>query len=157
MESSTKDINYRVLEGMMTHDDVEPENRGITRGTVIILGTLGVFLIAAIIAVMVFVGNAGTAKREKHERMETIASSFSEGQPWEQVKSESPSDNAKGWLVKEWAVNSQSEVEAATAKLGITMSDVAYRAGCTEGSNGEFLIQVCSSLGDRNLSLVIGQ
>lgn len=157
MESSTKDISFSALEGMMTHDEEETATGGITRGTAIIIGTLGIFVIAAIIAIMTFVGNAQTAERERHARMEAVAASFSEGQQWEQVSSESPSENSKGWLVKEWNVNSQSEVVAATEKLGITMADIAYRTGCKEGSNGEFLVQVCSSLDNRNLKMVIGQ
>lgn len=156
MESSTKDISFSALEGMMQDEEEDRQPAKLSRGALIIIGTLGLFLIAAIIAVMTFVGNAQTAEREKHVRMEAVAASFSEGQQWEQVKSESPSENSRGWLVKEWTVNSQSEVTAATEKLGITMADIAYRAGCKEGSNGEFLVQVCSSLGDRNLTMVIG-
>lgn len=157
MESSTKEITNHVLDSMMQHEELEPESRRITRGTVIILSTLAVFLIGAVIAIMGFVDNAQSAKEAKHQRMESIASTFSEGQAWEQVKNEKPSDNSKGWLVQEWLVTSQSEVQTATENLGIVMSDVAYRAGCKEGNDGELIVQVCSSPSSRTLSLVIGE
>lgn len=157
MESSTKEINNHVLDSMMAHDDPEPETGRITRGTAIVLSVIGVLLIGVVIVIMTFVGNAQSAEATKHARMESIASTFSNGQSWEQVKKESPSENSKGWLVQEWNINSQSEVVTATEKLGIAMSDVAYRDGCKDGLDGDLIVQVCSSPNSRELTLVIGE
>lgn len=157
MESSTIERNDSTLDDMLSDGDNENENNRLGKGTIAVLIAVTVFVIAGIVAVVSFIGNFQADQQEKHERMEAIAATFSEGQNWEQVKSESPSENSQGWVVKEWKVNAQSEVATATEKLGITMVDVAYPAGCKEGSNGEFLIQVCSSPDTRKLQMVVGE
>lgn len=155
MESSTKDLDYDAIEGMLNVETEDEQPHTPKAGTLVVLGTIGLFIIAAIVGAMILIGNLQTAEREKHTRMESLAATVSADQNWVETKSEKPSENSKGWLVREWRSTSAADLDAIATKFGVTMSDVAYPSGCQEGSNGEFLIQLCAKPDTRTVSLVV--
>lgn len=130
---------------------VQPSRQGAFVAFSLVLS----FLVVCAFVAMALSGNAQAAAKEKQTRMESLATSISAGQNWDETRNESPSENSKGWLIREWKTGNFADLDNLAAKLGVTMEAVPYPSGCQEGKTGEFLIQLCAKPDQSTVSLVI--
>lgn len=125
-----------------------------TRKAIILTGIAGVVLVViAIITAFILTSNANNAKSTK---MEVLANRISAERNWEETRHENPSENSRGYLIREWKTTNQPDLDELASTIGVSMESVAYPSGCKEGTNGEFLIQLCRKADNRTISLVIG-
>ena len=150
-KNASQDIE--AFEAMMQEDFSEkPVYR--TRKAIILTVIAGIVLVSiAIITAFILTSNANTAEATK---MEGLANRISAERNWTETRHENPSENSRGYLIREWKTTTEPDLDELAATIGVSMEAVAYPSGCKEGTNGEFLIQLCRKADNRTLSLVIG-
>lgn len=140
---------------MQETDDLEQDpvvSHHFTKGAVVILVALIVCMVAAGVSILNFANGLQHDRQARHDAMTAIAAKIP-ATGWAEDSSSSPSLGKV--YNKTWKINTAVNLDEVATRLDIPMSDMAYPAGCKEGSSGEFYIQLCSANMGKTVSVII--